>query len=346
MYRKSRRAVWAIVLLMGMLLSGCQSQTAAESHPTTQSALQTEPSAETEPSVTTEPTEMEPELLTGWQERDGDRYYYDAGGVPVTGWLELEQKRYYLDEAGVMQTGWLTLEGDTYYLHSDGVMAVGQVEIDGRNHFFTSAGVEALVINPWNLIPEDLELELVTLETDYALEGMRVQVSCYEALRAMILDCNRYMAETYGGTDLYATAHVISAYRTHAHQTQLYENRVQQFINEGYSEAEARVAAATINAYPGTSEHESGFAVDIIDTHLWKLVSTQDELPAQQWLMANSWRYGFILRYPKDKTEITGVIYEPWHYRYVGEELAKELYESGLTMEEYFDTLSENDPTR
>jgi D-alanyl-D-alanine carboxypeptidase len=75
--------------------------------------------------------------------------------------------------------------------------------------------------------------------------------------------------------------------------------------------------------------------VDIIDTRLWKLVEAQEELPAQKWLMENSWKYGFILRYQKDKTNITGVIYEPWHYRYVGKDAAKAIYESGLTLEEY-----------
>ena len=64
-------------------------------------------------------------------------------------------------------------------------------------------------------------------------------------------------------------------------------------------------------------------------------------MPAQKWLMSNSWKYGFILRYPNSKTDVTGIIYEPWHYRYVGKELAKELYESGLTLEEYLNNLTE-----
>ena len=93
-------------------------------------------------------------------------------------------------------------------------------------------------------------------------------------------------------------------------------------------------------ARPGTSEHELGLAVDIIDTQLWDLVEEQENLPAQQWLMENSWKYGFIFRYPKDKIEITGIIYEPWHYRYVGKELAAEIHESGLTLEEYLANLS------
>jgi D-alanyl-D-alanine carboxypeptidase len=64
-------------------------------------------------------------------------------------------------------------------------------------------------------------------------------------------------------------------------------------------------------------------------------------MPAQIWLMENSWQYGFILRYPNGTTESTGIIYEPWHYRYVGKELAKELHESGLCLEDYLHQLSQ-----
>ena len=88
-------------------------------------------------------------------------------------------------------------------------------------------------------------------------------------------------------------------------------------------------------ALPGTSEHELGLAVDIIDEFYTNLDAGQENTSTQQWLMANSWRYGFILRYPNGSTDITGIIYEPWHYRYVGLEYAKDIYERGLTLEEY-----------
>ena len=80
--------------------------------------------------------------------------------------------------------------------------------------------------------------------------------------------------------------------------------------------------------------------MDIIDTRLWALEEEQADLPAQKWLMENSWKYGFILRYPKGKIDVTGIIYEPWHNRYVGLEVAKELHDSGLTLEEYLQNLS------
>ena len=108
----------------------------------------------------------------------------------------------------------------------------------------------------------------------------------------------------------------------------------------GASPAEAEAEAATVVLRPGTSEHHLGLAVDIIDTKLWALDERQAQMPAQRWLMENSWRYGFILRYPPEKTHITGIIYEPWHYRYVGTELAAELHGSGLTLEEYLQNLT------
>ncbi len=115
----------------------------------------------------------------------------------------------------------------------------------------------------------------------------------------------------------------------------LFNNQIQEFIDQGYDEEEARALAAREVAVPGTSEHQLGLAVDIIDNSNWNLDESQENVPAQQWLMANSWRYGFILRYPVGSTSVTGIIYEPWHYRYVGCQAAKEIYQRGITLEEY-----------
>ena len=88
-------------------------------------------------------------------------------------------------------------------------------------------------------------------------------------------------------------------------------------------------------AVPGTSEHQLGLAVDLVDNHNWSLDESQASMPAQQWLIKHSWEYGFILRYPGDKGELTGIIYEPWHYRYVGKEAARVIHQQGLCLEEY-----------
>ena len=88
-------------------------------------------------------------------------------------------------------------------------------------------------------------------------------------------------------------------------------------------------------AVPGTSEHQLGLALDIVDVANQVLDERQENTEVQKWLMKNSWKYGFILRYPTDKSDITGISYEPWHYRYVGKEAAKEIYEAGICLEEY-----------
>ena len=121
----------------------------------------------------------------------------------------------------------------------------------------------------------------------------------------------------------------------------MYENRVQRFMNQGYKRAEAERLAAQVVAVPGTSEHHLGLAVDIVDAKWPYLEEEQEDMPAQKWLMEHCWEYGFILRYPKNTTSETGIIYEPWHYRYVGKELAKEIHESGLTLETYLNNLTE-----
>lgn len=311
------------------------------------------------------------EKVTGWQTLDGSRYYFNQQGILQTGWLEYEgarfylgadgamctgritvdgkgyllnadgvmqsggwtdagNARYYLNPDGTMHTGWLELDGSRYYLKEDGTMARGKWEIDGVANYFTSTGAYILLVNPWNLVPEGYEPEFVELSTAVAVEGMKVDSSCYDALVRMIQDCTAQCSQVC----------VVSSYRSIDYQTGLYNKKVNYYLGLGYSQEEAQAEAATIVAVPGTSEHHLGLAVDIIDTQLWSLVEEQEDLEGQQWLMENCWRYGFILRYPKDKIDVTGIIYEPWHYRYVGEEVAKELHDSGLTLEEYLDSLS------
>ncbi len=129
---------------------------------------------------------------------------------------------------------------------------------------------------------------------------------------------------------------VISAFRTRARQTTLYNNQVkkQRARYPSLSDAEIRAKAATVSAYPGTSEHELGLAVDFNSVEESFENSTQFK-----WLKAHAAEYGFILRYPKTAQNITHVIYEPWHYRYVGKENAQKINALGCTLEEYCERL-------
>jgi D-alanyl-D-alanine carboxypeptidase len=124
---------------------------------------------------------------------------------------------------------------------------------------------------------------------------------------------------------------MFSGYRTYERQQTLYNNKVAQYKNEYGDKAGDK--AATVVARPGTSEHQSGYAADVA---LSKLVQSFGKTEQGIWLHDNCARYGFIIRYPKDKESVTGVIYEPWHLRYVGPELAPKIMESGLCLEEYF----------
>jgi len=157
--------------------------------------------------------------------------------------------------------------------------------------------------------------------------GLYVDERCYPDLQDMIDDCRNVSLSPI----------ICSAYRDKELQTQLYNNKINQYISYGYSQEEAKQEAGKIVAVPGTSEHHTGFALDIVDESYQNLDENQENTEVQKWLMNNSWKYGFILRYPTDKSEITGIIYEPWHYRYVGKEAAKEIYDSKICLEEYLE---------
>ena len=311
-------------LLPLLLLSGCAFQ--GQSLLDALYPLMTEPA--TAPSVSNSlPTQ--PPVLNGWQDVDGQRRFF-VNNTPLTGWQSLDGQFYYFQEDGLLHTGFLEYEGHTYYFHPDGTMATGEVWLDGTAYHFTASGERIVLVNPWNTVPEDYTPNLVALSTSIAVDGMYVEESCYDALVAMLEECNRVCPYVC----------VVSSYRTQEYQTKLYENKVSRVMAQGYSEREARVLAAKEVALPGTSEHQLGLAVDVVDTRDWSLEAVQAELPAQQWLMENSWRFGFILRYPENKTHVTGIIYEPWHYRYVGKKLAEELFTAGLTLEEYLLSLT------
>lgn len=122
----------------------------------------------------------------------------------------------------------------------------------------------------------------------------------------------------------------VSGYRSYELQKNNFENKINKYINQGYTKVAATQAAAKIILPPGTSEHNAGLAMDIIS-----LEQSFENSKAFKWLMAHAQDYGFILRYPKDKEAITEIIYEPWHWRYVGIENAKKIKASGLCLEEY-----------
>ena len=285
-------------------------------------------------------------LCTGWLELEESKYYLDQDGVPQTGWLEVDEKWYYLNEDGIMQIGWLELDGSKYYLCGDGSRYTGWLELDGqkyylkeedgaivkgkyvideKTYFFTSTGANLIMVNTWNEMPEDYDPELVKLPN-----GKLAAAECYDILMKMIEDC------TAAG----CSPNIIGAHRTVGDQRVLFNNILQEYKDKGYGDAYSRTLQRC--AIPGTSEHHLGLAFDITDKRYEKKYTGENN--AVQWLSEHCWEYGFIVRYPDDKTDITGIMSEPWHFRYVGTELAMELKDSGLCLEEYLDALT-NDGT-
>nr|WP_325302003.1 M15 family metallopeptidase [uncultured Dysosmobacter sp.] len=183
-----------------------------------------------------------------------------------------------------------------------------------------------LLVNPWKTLPEGYTVELQKVKGGHAVDA-RV----YPDLQRMLDDCR-----AAGLRPL-----ICSSYRSQETQQRLYENKIRRLMREGLSREEATAQAGTVVAVPGTSEHQTGLAVDLVDKSYQHLDDAQASTDVQQWLMENSWKYGFILRYPEEKSDVTGIIYEPWHYRYVGEPAAREMRELGLCLEEYIEWLGE-----
>lgn len=184
-----------------------------------------------------------------------------------------------------------------------------------------------LLVNPWTPLPEDfVPGELVPVQNDQAVDAR-----AYPDLQDMLQDMSQA-----GLSPL-----ICSSYRSQERQQELYDNKVQRVMDEGVSLEAAQAEAARWVARPGTSEHQTGLAVDIVSLSNQMLDETQESTPEFQWLAENAWKYGFILRYPEDKSEKTGIAYEPWHFRFVGKEAAAEIHDLGLCLEEYLESLAD-----
>lgn len=184
-----------------------------------------------------------------------------------------------------------------------------------------------LLVNPWTPLPEDfVPGELVPVQNDQAVDAR-----AYPDLQDMLQDMSQA-----GLSPL-----ICSSYRSQERQQELYDNKVQRVMAEGVSREAAQAEAARWVARPGTSEHQTGLAVDIVSLSNQMLDETQESTPEFQWLAENAWKYGFILRYPNDKSEKTGIAYEPWHFRFVGKEAAEEMHDLGLCLEEYLESLAD-----
>ena len=167
-----------------------------------------------------------------------------------------------------------------------------------------------------NLLPKDFTVEVANIDSTRQFDARAIG-DLNDMLNAM---------KKYGITNIW----VQSAYRSVARQKELYDNSIQKYLGEGKTQEEAeRLTNEYINK-PGSSDHNLGLAVDFnyVDNKFEKLAGFK-------WLQENAEDYGFVLRYPKDKEDITKIAYESWHWRYVGKEHAKKMNELNMCLEEY-----------
>lgn len=259
-------------------------------------------------------------LHTGWLETEEGVYYLLPEGPMATGWQEIEENRYYFGETGLMHTGWLEQGEYRYYLLPDGTAAVGPTEIDGQIQHFSPKGIWVLLVNPWNPLRSDYEIDLVEIE-----DGWMVDRQAYEQLKAMFEDMR--------AAGLYP--YFSSTYRSQGDQQAIWRQYVQRYMAAGYDEAQANAMTAAYVAVPSTSEHHTGLAMDIVGHDYFYSGHTGSTKAVQAWLAEHCWEYGFILRYTAEKQSITGFAPETWHFRYVGTEVSMDMKGTGLCLEEY-----------
>lgn len=177
-----------------------------------------------------------------------------------------------------------------------------------------------VIVNKYNMISTDYVPDVVSCSRQYASEGVELRSEAYEAFKEMEADMLAAGVEGIRGV------YITSGYRNAELQKELYDR---------YLNSKGELYADAYSARPGSSEHQLGLSMDITATNKESLEFDTTEEYA--WISVNCHKYGFILRYPASGEKITGYSFEPWHYRFVGEELATKIYNSGLTFDEYYE---------
>lgn len=184
-----------------------------------------------------------------------------------------------------------------------------------------------VLVNKSHLLSaDDVPSDLVPVKD--ARKDISLRKTAEMALEAMFIEMR---AE--GFEDIFVT----SAYRSYSYQNSLFNTYIDDEMakDPSLSYAEAKEKVLRYSAYPGTSEHQTGLCVDLMSDSMRELDESFAEEPVYKWLMENAWKFGFVLRFPADKTDITLYDFEPWHYRFVGRYHAYMMWKGGLCLEEY-----------
>lgn len=195
--------------------------------------------------------------------------------------------------------------------------------VEGGDEEKESGKAEILLVNRANPLPEDYEVTLITLPD----KANRAAQEAYDPL------CDMLAAGRKEGLSF----EICSSYRSVERQRELFEEDIRILMQKGYSYEEAYEETAKETMLPGCSEHATGLAFDIVSLGYQLLDEKQERTAENIWLQEHCAEYGFILRYPKGKEDITSINYESWHFRYVGIEAARYIMENGITLEEYLE---------
>lgn len=257
-------------------------------------------------------TELEPEameLLDDLDVIDDVEYSEEAHGLGVADKYDAEE---ILDSTDA---------------HKDDTDSDERGDIDLSNVTFSKDDWRLILINKSHSIPDGYGFPFGTIKT------MKGNMQCDERIIDDLLDM--LQAARDDGVNLL----ICSPYRDEQYQVMLFERKVTRYMNRGMSYMEAYKLASQAVTVPGASEHQIGLALDIVcDTYV-DLNEGFGDTEAGKWLAENSYKYGFILRYPEGKEYITCIEYEPWHFRYVGVEAATVITKKDITLEEFWEEL-------
>lgn len=195
----------------------------------------------------------------------------------------------------------------------------GEIQLDS----FDENDWKIVLINKQHSIPEDYEFTLGTISTS------KGSMKCDERI---IPELQQMMQ---AAKDDGVTLVICSPYRDYERQIYLFNRKIKAYMKQQMSYLEAYRVTAQAVTVPGASEHQIGLALDIVTNTYQSLNEGFEDTDAGKWLAKHSYEYGFILRYPKGKEDITGISYEPWHFRYVGKAAAKYMYDHDMTLEEF-----------
>lgn len=184
-----------------------------------------------------------------------------------------------------------------------------------------------ILVNKQQALPESYTPSLTSISQGRLLASSQL----YNNLKEMLADA----------ADAGYQYWLASAYRSRERQQQLIDNDIQAYMKKGMTYLEAQEETYKETQPTGHSEHETGLALDILCSENPNMTISQEQEPGNIWLQENCWKYGFLLRYPREKESITEISYEPWHFRYVGKRAAKFLYKHNLSLEEFHEIIKQ-----